>query len=427
MSSVFPSTGDRLDRPPAAGYRFHWSDRRSFVDFATPIIAVHYAEIALKGKNRPSFQRRLINNMRVALADEQVRAIDHVESRLLVHLDDPGRAEAAAQKLRRVFGIQWLSPAVPVPRAEVDEQLTRVCEIACALAEQDRGDARNFKVETRRSDRSFPLVSPEISAIVGGAVHERTGLPGRMSNPDFKVNVLVLKDTILVFTRRTTAFGGLPAGTGGRVAVLLSGGIDSPVAAWMMMRRGCRPDFVHFHTGRSPAEADLDKIHRLVEILAGYSPRGLTLHQIPVVPYEERAIGVIRDSYDMVMFRRFMFRTAERIARANSCLALVAGDSLGQVASQTLYNLAAIGPDLRLPVFRPLIGMDKTEITRLSRTIGAFETSILPYRDCCSIRSPRPVLNARSGDLLRLSTELDLEAAIDEARAGATQQVIEAR
>ncbi len=383
--------------------------------FATPIIAVHYAEIALKGKNRPMFQRRLINNMRAALADEPVLAINHVESRFLVQIEDPQRAEAAVAKLRRVFGIQWLSPVVPVPRHEVDDKLTRVCEVACALAEQDRGDACNFKVDTRRSDRSFHLVSPEISRIVGEAVYNHIQLPGRMSHPDFTVNVLVLKDNILVFTRKTTAFGGLPAGTGGRVMVLFSGGIDSPVAAWLMMRRGCRPELVHFHSGRSSDEADVTKITHLVEILARYSPVPLTLHLVPVVPYEERAVGKISDSYDMVMFRRFMFKTAAKLARASSCLALVTGDSLGQVASQTLHNLAAVSPDVQLPIFRPLIGMDKAEITELSRKIDAFETSILPYRDCCSIRSPRPILNARPEDLLRFSATLDLTAAIDEA------------
>ncbi len=197
--------------------------------------------------------------------------------------------------------------------------------------------------------------------------------------------------------------------------VLLSGGIDSPVAAWLMMRRGCRPELVHFYSGRTAAEADTDKIQQLVRILADYYPQPLRLHLVPVVPYEMRAMGAIPSSHDMVMFRRFMFKTAESLARGNKCRALVSGDSLGQVASQTIHNLGAITPDIRLPILRPLIGMDKQEITAWSREIGLFETSILPYRDCCSIRSPKPVLNARPYDLLHLSKTMDLDAAVHEA------------
>ncbi len=403
----------------------------------TPIIAVAYAEIALKGKNRPMFQRRLINNIRVALKGEPVGGIDHIESRLLVRLNDPARADAATEKLTRVFGIQWLSPAVSVDRAAVeaeftgtdadsdtDPPLTTICEVVCALAREAVGDARHFKIETRRSDRSFALESPDINRIVGTAVGAELQLPARMSHPDLTINILVMKREILVFTGKVTAHGGLPAGVSGRISCLLSGGIDSPVAAWLMMRRGCRPEFVHFYSGRTVAEADTDKIEQLVRVLAGFSPVPLVVHLVPVVAYELRAIGQIDDRHDMVMFRRFMVKTTARIAWRNSCHGLVTGDSMGQVASQTLYNLAAISPDVTLPIFRPLIGMDKIEITALSKKIGVYELSILPYRDCCSIRSPRPVLDARADDLLRLSAAMDLDAAVGEAMAAATRLVI---
>ncbi len=283
---------------------------------------------------------------------------------------------------------------VPIAREAVDRELAQdlaagreprlsaVCEAAYRLAEQDRGDAAHFKVATRRSDRAFGLKSPEISMAVGRAVHERLGLPGRMTDPDFLINVLVLKEHILVFTGKEKAFGGLPAGSSGRAMVLLSGGIDSPVAAWLMMRRG-------------------------------------------VVPFEMRSIGVVPDSHDMVMFRRFMFMSAAKLARRQSCRALISGDSLGQVASQTIHNLGAIAPDLHLPVLRPLIGMDKMEITAWSKVIGAFPTSILPYRDCCSIRSPKPVLTARAQDLLRLSGEMDLKGAVNEALETAVCRVVD--
>ena len=394
---------------------------------ATPIIAFTYAEIALKGRNRKVFLRKLINNIRIALKAEPIDVVKHVESRILVYLTDPGRAPEVTRKLQDVFGLQWLSPVVAVPRKDVDSELredleadseprlTRLCEVAAELSAESLGQARNFKVETRRSDRTFGLKSPEISRLVGAAVFQATGLPGKMARPDFTVNVLVLKDTVLIFTGKVPAWGGLPFGSSGRSMVLLSGGIDSPVAAWLMMRRGSRPDFVHFYSGRNIDEADVDKIKELVEILARFAATHLKLFLVPVVAYEMRAIGKISDSYDMVMFRRFMVKTAARLAWRNSCLGLVTGDSLGQVASQTMHNLGAISSDVELPILRPLIGMDKMEITAWSRKIGAFETSIQPYRDCCSIRSPKPVLTARAQDLLMFSSKMDLDGAVTEA------------
>jgi thiamine biosynthesis protein ThiI len=394
------------------------------LSLATSIIAVHYAEIALKGRNRPMFLRRLRGNMQAALRNEPVTGIAHTESRLLVRLSDPSRAEAAAAKLRKVFGIQWLSPAVQLPRDEADENLDGLCRLAADLAARDRGDARHFKIAARRSDRGFKLTSPEINRIVGAAVKERLELPVRMVQPDLTVHVLVMKDAVLVFSRKIKAFGGLPAGTGGNVAVLLSGGIDSPVAAWMLMKRGCRPEFIHFFAGRSVEEAETGKIRQLAVILNEYSPVPLRLYLVPVFAYEARAIGNISSHYDMVLFRRFMIKTAERLAARTGCRALVTGDSLGQVASQTLANLAAISSDVTIPIFRPLIGLDKWQITELAMEVGTYKTSILPYRDCCSIRSPRPVLNARTEDLLRFSDVMDLEEAIEEAVAAAVTLTI---
>ncbi len=391
---------------------------------ATPIIAATYAEIALKGRNRTVFMRKLINNIRRGLKGEPIADVRHIESRVLVYLDDPTAAPRVAEKLGKVFGLQWVSPVVPIPRSEIDEELmsdleagrepslTRVAEVACQMTEQDRGSAQNFRVATRRSDKTFPITSPEISMAIGYAVHTESGLPGKMTDPDLVVNVLVLKNDVLVFTGKEIAFGGLPAGSSGRAMVLLSGGIDSPVAAWLMMRRGIRPEFIHFYSGRNRSEADVDKIIELAKILMVFSPVPLNLHLVPVVPFEMRSIGVVPDNYDMVMFRRFMFKCAERLAKHNNCRALISGDSLGQVASQTIHNLGAISPDIEMPILRPLVGMDKMEITAWSKVIGAFQTSILPYRDCCSIRSPKPILNARPQDLLRFSEEMDLNEAV---------------
>ncbi len=295
--------------------------------FPTSVIACTYSEIALKGRNRKLFLRKLLNNMTTMLKGLGGVTIHHVESRLLVRLHDPARTAEAAERLHRVFGLQWVSPALELPRPGLDAELaddrdagreprlTALGDAACQLTTEFAGDARNFRVHARRSDRSFGLNSLEIGAIVGAAVHRRCRLPGRMVAPDFTIDVLVLRESVLVFALKEQAFGGLPAGSSGRTMVLLSGGIDSPVAAWMLMRRGSRPDFVHFHSGRSVDEADVDKIEELVRLLSRWMPVPLHLHLVPVVPYEMRAIGTIEDRYDMVMFRRFMLRTAARLAR----------------------------------------------------------------------------------------------------------------
>ena len=383
---------------------------------ALPVIAAHYAEIALKGRNRNMFVKRLKNNMFTALRGEPVRAINHVESRLLVRLEDHEAVERVVDKLGRVFGIQWLSAATPVLRTDDHEaDLDRVTETAIDLARRDAADATSFRVDARRSDKSFPMNSQAINTRVGGALQPVLDLPVNLKHADFAAHLLVLQKEILVFTARIRCGGGLPVGVSGRLAVLLSGGIDSPVAAWMMMKRGCRPEFVHFFPGRSRDEAVVDKIIRLASILATWSPRPITLHLVPAYPYESRAVGVVEDAFDMVLFRRYMVKTAERIARRENCLALVTGDSVGQVASQTLHNLRAISPDLTLPILRPLVGLDKIEITDLSRRIGVFETSIEPYRDCCSIRSPKPVLNAHPNEVLAQSETMGMDEAVDEA------------
>lgn len=395
--------------------------------FTPSVLVCAYSEIALKGKNRPLFQRRLLNAMRRALAGEPVANINHIESRYVVRLDDPSRADACAEKLKRVFGLRWLSAATAIPReGDVEQDMQRVGEEAARLARRDIGEAQTFKVETRRSDRSYPLNSQQVNHRIGDRVGQEIRLPADMTHPDFTVHVLVLREVILVFSARQEGAGGLPPSSGGRVCCLLSGGIDSPVAAWMIMRRGCRPVLVHFHSGRDLAEADADKIVELARILATWSPVPLTLWMVPVVPYEERAMEHVTDSHDMIMFRRFMLKTSHVLARREHCLALVTGDSLGQVASQTLPNLGAIGPDLQLPVLRPLVALDKEFITAVSKQVGTFETSVQPYRDCCSLRSPRPVLHARPDVVAELSAAMDLDAAVHEALRSSAKLVVDA-
>jgi thiamine biosynthesis protein ThiI len=380
------------------------------------VISAHYAEIALKGKNRGMFQRKLRNNMMQALAGEPVEAVNHVESRFLIRLEDPAAADRCVDKLKRVFGIQWLARSEAVPRTgDHDDDMERLKETARRIARAEAGAARTFRLESRRSDRKFPLTSTELNIALGDVVQPVLNIDVKLKDPDYTLYVLVLAKEILVFSRKEHGGGGLPSGSSGRLMALLSGGIDSPVAAWMMMKRGCRPEFVHFYSGRSLKEANVDKIVRLAADVARWSPVPLSVHMVPVYPYEVRAVGAIDDSHDMVLFRRFMVKTAERFAKRENCHALVTGDSVGQVASQTLPNLRAISPDVKLPILRPLVGFDKVEIVDLAKRIGVYKTAIEPYRDCCSLRSPRPELNAKASTLLELSEKIDMDAAVEEA------------
>ncbi len=382
------------------------------------VISAHYAEIALKGRNRGMFQRRLRNNMMHAVAGEPVTSVNHVQSRFLVRVEDPDAVDRVVEKLSRVFGIQWLSASETVPRTgDHEADLAALKAAAVDKAKRDVGAARTFRIKSRRSDPAFPIGSTDLNIALGDVVQPALGIGVDLTNPDFTVSVLVLQKEFLVFTQRVDGGGGLPFGVSGRVMTLLSGGIDSPVAAWMLMKRGCRPAFVHFYAGRNLKEAGVGKIERLASGLARWAAAPLAVHMVPVVPYEMRSVGVVEDSHDMVLFRRFMVKTAERLALRENCHALVTGDSVGQVASQTLPNLRAISPDLKLPILRPLVGLDKVEIVNLSKRIGVYEASIEPYRDCCSIRSPRPVLNAKADDLLELSERIDLPAVIKEAIA----------
>lgn len=381
-------------------------------------LVVHYAEIGIKGRNRPIFERRLCAHLGMALRDVGIEtSVRRQPGRLTALLPDGADAAVALDRLAKVPGVASVAVGVAVAA-----DVAAMGEAAVAFLQA--APPGSFKLEVRRGDKTFPLDSIAIARAVGAICVERTGRRVDVHRPDVTVHVEVPSKTAYVIGPGRAGPGGLPAGSTGTLLAFLSGGIDSPVAAWMLMRRGSRCDFVHFYSGRSPEEADTGKIEDLARLLARWSPLPLHLYLVPVVPYELRAIGAIEDSHDMVMFRRFMVRTAARLARRHKCLALVTGDSLGQVASQTLHNLAAISPDVSLPILRPLVGLDKHEITAWSRRIGLFDTSIRPYRDCCSIRSPRPTLAARGIDLLRLSEAMGLEDAVREAADAAVRRVI---
>lgn len=370
---------------------------------------VHYHELALKGGNRGNFERTLRDNVRTALKPLGACKVRSLAGRILVETDaDP---DAAVARAARVCGVAHVMRIERYPR-ELDR-------VGAAVVERFAGaDVKNFRISTKRADKSFPLTSPEVDREIGAIVHEATGLPVRLNGSDMEVFVSVQKDEILVGFEKVPGPGGLPVGTGGRVAVLMSGGIDSPVAAWRMMKRGCRCDLVHFHSYPLVDRTTQEKARDLAEVLNvwQFSTR---LHLVPLSEIQAQVRVNCPDRLRVILYRRFMMRLAERIARRRRCGALVTGESLGQVASQTLENLGTVDAVTPMPIFRPLIGMDKQEIVTDAQRLGTYDISIQPDQDCCQLFIPRhPATRARPHEAAEAEAALDVETLVQTALDG---------
>lgn len=373
---------------------------------------VHYHEIGLKGHNKRAFERRLQENLAFALGRPDARRIRLMANRLVVPLD-AGEAAAAIERLAQVPGVAFVAEARVVPRDPSEMEEAAVAVVAEAAA----AGARTFAIKARRSATDHPEPSTEINRRVGDRVRLATGLAVDLTDPDVICHVDVVHDQAFVYARKVPGPGGLPAGSAGRLIALLSSGIDSPVAAWRIMRRGGVVAAVHFsgqpYTDASSEESVVE-IGRVLERTGG-------LGRIYVVPFgalqREISLGAPPD-LRVLLYRRLMVRVAERIADEERAKALVTGESLGQVASQTLENIAAIDAVARRPVFRPLIGNDKQEIAAEARRIGTFDISIRPQSDCCTLFMPRtPETHARVEEVDAAEAGLDVERMVADAIA----------
>ncbi len=374
-------------------------------------IVVHYQEIALKGNNRPWFIARLARNMRLATADLGVREVRVLMGRIEVLLGDADWG-AVRDRLGRVFGIANFAAA---GRAPLD-----VDAIAAAIL-ADLGDRqpKTFRVSARRADKRFPLSSPEIEREVGGRIKEARGWPVNLGHPELTIHVEALTDDAFYYFGREPGAGGMPVGTSGRVACLMSGGIDSPVAAWRLMRRGCRVLLVHFHSYPILSRASQEKARELARLLAAYQYHS-RLFLVPFGEIQQQVVLAVAPPLRVVIYRRLMMRIAESVARRAKAQALVTGEAVGQVASQTLENLAAINSVVTMPVLRPLIGMDKDEIVAEAQRLGSYPISIIPDQDCCTLFTPRhPATKARPNDVLRAEAALPIDQIVAQAVAAA--------
>jgi thiamine biosynthesis protein ThiI len=374
-----------------------------------PVIVAHYHELWLKGRNRRFFLGKLAIALRHAFEGIPVERIHQPGDRFLIRLAEGANVKEATDRMRRVFGVVNYAIAAPVAH-----DLDAICETAWKEI-ADLGFS-SFAVRASRSDKSFPYNSMQIESAVGRYLLDRLRAGGRnarvkLNDPELTCRVEITPGPALVYARRITGPGGLPANTGGRMMCLLSGGYDSSVAAYRMMKRGAHLSFVHFFgTGAQPGESSVHVARELARTLIAYQFSG----KLFLVPFEAIQREIVRyapESARVLLYRRMMMRIAEQLAHRERCLALLTGDSLGQVASQTLQNMVAVGAAARLPVFRPLAGTDKMEILDAARKICTYDISSEPFHDCCPVFLPRnPELYASPATMAEAEAKLDIPA-----------------
>jgi tRNA uracil 4-sulfurtransferase len=373
----------------------------------TPCVVVHYHEIALKGKNRPMFVRRLAENLGAATQGLGVKEVRRLTGRLVLMLTPMAVLEEIRRQVAQVPGIANFALAYRTP--------LQLETLKAAILEALTGRTfHTFRVQTRRGFKAFPLTSPDINRDVGRYLQQHLDAAVDLEAPELTVSIEILPHEAFFFFDREAGPGGLPVGVSGTVACLLSGGIDSPVAAYRLLKRGCTAVFLHFHSYPILSRVSQEKARDLVAVLTRYQFAS-KLVLIAFAPIQQQIVADVAAPYRIVLYRRFMVRIAEELARVVDAKALVTGESVGQVASQTLENLAAIDKVASLPILRPLIGMDKQEIVTQAIALGTYDISIIPDQDCCTLFVPHhPIVRADSQVLAQIEARLDMQALIQQ-------------
>lgn len=387
------------------------------------ILIVRCGEVALKGMNKPYFEKMLQDRIRRNLKDFKGVDVRRQEGLIFVRADKELDIDAIIKQTAKVFGVASISKAV-----EAESELNAIGVAAVEYMNDliEKRGVKTFKVEGKRADKTFPVKSPEIGRIIGAKVLVGCKvLKVDVHNPDVLLHVDVRSDRTYIYEGKVAGFGGLPLGTNGKGLVLLSGGIDSPVAAWMMAKRGMMIEAMHFHSYPYTSPRAQEKVEDLARILAEYCGR-FKMHVINLLPIQEAIVENCPEEETTILVRRFMMRIAERIAKDNDCMMLITGENLGQVASQTAESLVVTDASVTMPVMRPLIAMDKVDIMDKAQEIGTYETSILPYEDCCTVFLPKhPTTKPRLEKILESESKLDCEALIEAAVA--SQEIVNIR
>lgn len=379
------------------------------------IFIVRCGEVALKGMNKPYFERMLAERIRNRLKAKGFSPVEvkRHEGLIYVRADKSLDSEALIKEISKVFGVASISPAV-----EAESNLDAIGEEAVRYMLEliEKKGIKTFKVEAKRADKNFPVKSPEIARIIGAKVLVGCKvLKVDVHNPDCHLFVDVRHDKSYIYQQKIQGFGGLPLGTNGKGLVLLSGGIDSPVAAWMMAKRGMMIEAVHYHSYPYTSPRAQEKVEELARIVASYCGR-IRMHVINLLPIQEEIVKNCPEEETTILVRRFMMKIAEQIAQKNDCMMLITGENLGQVASQTAEALVVTDNSVSMPVMRPLIAMDKTDIMEKAEEIGTFETSIQPYEDCCTVFLPKhPTTKPQLAKIEKSESLLDVETLVKNA------------
>lgn len=379
------------------------------------IFIVRCGEVALKGMNKPYFERMLVDRIKKNLKDFENVDVRRHEGLIFVRADKKYDKEQLIRQISKVFGVASISPAV-----EVESHLDSIGEEAVKYMMEliETRGIKTFKVEAKRADKDFPVKSPDIARIIGAKVLIGCKLlKVDVHNPDVYLFVDVRHGKSYIYQQKIAGFGGLPLGTNGKGMVLLSGGIDSPVAAWMMAKRGMLIEAVHFHSYPYTSQRAQEKVEDLARIVASYCGN-FKMHVVNLLPIQEQIVQNCPEEETTILVRRFMMRIAEKLAEKNRAMMLITGENLGQVASQTAESLVVTDACVRMPVMRPLIAMDKVDIMEKAEDIGTFETSIQPYEDCCTVFLPKhPTTKPKLERIEESEGRLDVENLVKEAVA----------
>ena len=377
------------------------------------IFIVRCGEVALKGMNKPYFERMLADRIRRNLKNIEGVSVKRKDGLIFIRSEKNTDPDTIIKETTRVFGVDSVSKAI-----EAQPELNAIGDAATGYMMEliEKRGVKTFKVAAKRADKSFPVKSPEIGRIIGAKILIGCKvLKVDVHQPDVLLHVDVRSDRAYIYEGKINGFGGLPLGTNGKGLVLLSGGIDSPVAAWMMAKRGMLIEAVHFHSYPYTSPRARQKVEELASILASYCG-GFKMHVINLLPIQEQIVANCPEEETTILVRRFMMRIAEKIAQKRSCMMLITGENLGQVASQTAEALVVTDASVTRPVMRPLIAMDKTEIMDKAREIGTYEKSIEPYEDCCTVFLPKhPTTKPKLERILESESRLDCEALIQAA------------
>lgn len=378
---------------------------------------VHYAEVGLKGKNRIFFEKKLARNIRLSLRGTGYSEVKRLHDRIAIYLKQDTDILEIEKRLKKVIGVAHFELVVQT-RKDIDAIKETAFQLTIGK------EFETLKVETKRSDKTFPLTSPEISAEVGGYVIQKTGARADMNNPDLRFWINLSHKEAYIYTEKLQGVGGLPVGVSGKVLVMLSGGIDSPVAAWKIIKRGAKAVFIHFYSYPYTDKASLEKVVELTRMLSESNYRS-ELYLVPFAEFQQKIVTETPAPYRVLLYRRMMTRIAQRVASIVDAEALVTGESLAQVASQTLPNLRSIEAVAEIPVLRPLIGFDKVEIIAKAEEIGTFEVSTLPHQDCCSLFVPKhPATHATHVELDNAEKALDTHTLVEDTINGIEKKIV---